>query len=325
MTYSYDIDDCDVVDKGALKRFRDRRAKWINWLQGDDLHSVWSQIHTMMWNDAVFQAVNESRRLASEIGNPAATLNGLLGSFIDQSYVATQTLAIRRLVEQPSKNPDRQPISLRRVLRDVRRNRCLMTRENYVAYDGIPYDFEKPKREHHKELATRMPKGRALPLDTKGPSAWSASQRLHNHFDCLSGVSPDNRERSDLIDKTVFDQISKRLAVVQIGQVTRYTDKFIAHAADENSRSRLSNEDRKITLDKLTASHRAIIDVASMICESLLWGGSHGIIPKPPYDHFDGLDAPWVPPDALKDLYGFWERHYEMVEDWKAPELVARG
>lgn len=57
-------------------------------------------------------------------------------------YVATQVLAIRLLVD----NRGEDVISLRKLLKDVRSNYVLFTRENYVCFDGLPYDYEAVQR-----------------------------------------------------------------------------------------------------------------------------------------------------------------------------------
>ena len=48
-----------------------------------------------------------------------------------------QVLAIRRLTDT-TKNV----LSLSKLLQDIRSHRQLLTRENYVAFDGLPYHYE---------------------------------------------------------------------------------------------------------------------------------------------------------------------------------------
>ncbi|MDX9861950.1 MAG: hypothetical protein RBS99_13650, partial [Rhodospirillales bacterium] len=321
--YQYSIDECDVLDKPLLVEFRAKREKWISWLKGAEPHSVWTQINTMMWNDAVFRTVNESRGLAARFGSPSAVLNGFLGGFIDRGYVVTQVLAIRRLVESPRNNVDQQPISLRRVLKDVRCARDLMTRENYVAYDGAPYDFKKQEAAHSRELADSQSTGGITgQVDSRGPNAWARSKTRHRQFDRLSGIE-GTPSRKDLIHETVFRQISDRLAVVEIDQIGRFADKFVAHAADERSQSALSDEDRKITLEKINQCQRAIVDTANMI-GSFLWEGGCNTIPMPPYGHLKDLDQPWLPKECLGALQAFWVQHCKSIEEWQTPEVRAK-
>src|SRR5260370_12340183 len=140
MTYTYAPEDCDIVDKAVLTAYRDKRSEWLHLLNGKDDHAVCRQISAMLWNDAVFRVANESRRLSREAGRSSSSRNWSLAQFMDQGFVATQTLSIRKLMERASNKPARQVISLRRVLDDIKEHRALFTRENYVAHDGLPYD-----------------------------------------------------------------------------------------------------------------------------------------------------------------------------------------
>ncbi len=63
----------------------------------------------------------------------------------DTGFVAIQTTAIRRLTERSLEDPSKGVISLRRLVDDIRENRCLITREVYVGVDGLPYDSSAAK------------------------------------------------------------------------------------------------------------------------------------------------------------------------------------
>lgn len=80
--YDYDIDQCSVSDKARLSAFREKRSEWMGWLERDVHHNIWDQIHSIMWNDAAYRSLNEARRFASE-KNPTASVNGMLGEFLD--------------------------------------------------------------------------------------------------------------------------------------------------------------------------------------------------------------------------------------------------
>jgi hypothetical protein len=52
--YHYSIDQCDVCDKPALAEFREKRLLWLDWLNDDDVHAIWPQISSALWNDIAF-------------------------------------------------------------------------------------------------------------------------------------------------------------------------------------------------------------------------------------------------------------------------------
>ena len=67
-------------------------------------------------------------------GGENALNNPLLAEALVTGHVATQVLAIRRLMEDSPK----ARLSLRSLIKDLNRNAALFTRENYVCYDGSP-------------------------------------------------------------------------------------------------------------------------------------------------------------------------------------------
>ena len=69
---------------------------------------IWPEIRTMMLNDAYFKLIGRVRELTGKFNGPAAGL-------IEVGYVASQTLAIRRLCDG-----GRDVISLRRALMEAK-------------------------------------------------------------------------------------------------------------------------------------------------------------------------------------------------------------
>src|SRR5687768_6794416 len=97
-TYSYDLRDCQVVDKTALHSFREKRTQWSNWLDNDPDHAIWDVVIGLVWRDTTFATIS---RLALE--NPEGPLNTtLLAETIVTGHVATQVLALRRLTDRGS-------------------------------------------------------------------------------------------------------------------------------------------------------------------------------------------------------------------------------
>lgn len=142
-----------------------------------------SKSTTMVWQCAVFHSVNESRRLAQARGEKSAARNGLLAEFIDQGFINLQALALRRLLEPPATNPNKQIISLRRILTDIRKHHELVTRENYVCHDGLPYDYKAgQQRRMDRHLDEMRRTGKSLfssGIPTSGPEGYDTSERVH--------------------------------------------------------------------------------------------------------------------------------------------------
>lgn len=316
MTYTYALEDCDIVDKVALVAYRNKRTEWLHLLNGKDDHAVWRQITSMLWNDAVFRLANESRRLSRSAGYPSSSRNWSLAQFMDQGFVATQTLSIRKLMEKASSNPARQVVSLRRVLDDLKQHRTLLTRENYVAHDGLPYDPAPVKQAYFDKVLSRGRGVHSEWVDTTGPRAWSMSERANEKFDQLSSATPERRSRGDLISDHVFEEIERILTESGWEDIAEFGNKFVAHAADEHSRNTLLDGQNGFSLDSLAKCHHGICRAAAAIYGPILWEGSHGMMPIPQFNHFENLTDPWLSPDDVEVLSAFWDTHVETVEKW---------
>jgi hypothetical protein len=280
------------VDK--LQRFRDRRATWIEWLQGSDAHYIWGQTNSLIWDFVLFGTVNELRKLADEDENEneKRDLNAAILRLFDTAFAISQAATIRRPIETPKSSPKLAVISLRRLIEDIRTNRAVFTREIYVAYDGLPFDYAAAHDLWLSKTCEGGTEGKPGSLETKGPNAWFRSRRLHEHFDRLSGTTFDGRSRNDLMLKKWLDHADAFLACCEPVKV--YVDKFVAHAADPSTRGNLCDGAEGLTLAKLEECHKAIYKAAAFVYGPILWEGSYGALPTPQYGHLAGMDKPWA-------------------------------
>ena len=160
--YEFPIGHCDVQDRKALARYRGKRIKWLAWLEGDPDNSIVSQLHGMMWSDATFRALNKARGYASQ-QSPTGAVAPLLAEFLDQGFVATQVLAITRLIDKGS-----EVVSLWRLLDDIAENPNLITREIFVCFDGLPYDARAAETAYWAKHG-RPKTSASVGLPTSGP------------------------------------------------------------------------------------------------------------------------------------------------------------
>ena len=310
----FPVEQCDVEDKTNLIAFREKQKEWRHWLSGDPDHSILNQIWAMLWNNAVFRVVNESWRIAEEEGGLWASRNAPLAEFIDQGFIATQALYVRRLLESGKTDPRKQVISLRRLLDDVEKNGHLITREVYLSQDGLPFDPEPVKAGHIENALKRNENGVHVEwVQVKGPKDWDASERNHETFDMLSVVSADARHRSDKISSECFSKLRKTLDDSGADKIIGVANKLIAHAADETSREKL-DERRGFSFDELDQCHHAIIAVTNCIGSTILQADHVGSLPHPQFDWSEGLDCNWIPPRGLLDLHRVWDEYAATVD-----------
>jgi hypothetical protein len=307
--YKYSLDKCDVVDKTKAVSFREKREQWEFWFSGNDSHSIWNQISTLLWNHALFCTINELRKIAAQDSNAGIAFNSSVMDMFDAGYVTRQTLAIRRLTEKPQDDPNRAVISLRRILFDIRENLSLITRENYVAYDGFPYDPQ--------------PCYVSGWIASSGDKAWLTSKLLHDNFDRLSGVASSTRNRNDLINGRWINYLDGKLKICD--DIKTYVDKFVAHGSDPETRSGLSDDQLTITLDRLEKCYQAICQVAAFIYGPFLWIASVRALPTPQYNHLEHLDKPWINSDQVDKVHDLWWEQVKIIEQWQHTSLWPAG
>jgi hypothetical protein len=110
--YTYKLDQCDVPEerRSELQRFRAKRAEWLEWLESDEHHAIWSTLHSMVWADVALKTLT-----GFALDNDENALNNsLMMEALLNGHVATQVLAIRRLMDRGKGN-----ISLRRLVVEI--------------------------------------------------------------------------------------------------------------------------------------------------------------------------------------------------------------
>jgi hypothetical protein len=286
------ICECDVIDKEKLALFKFKRAEWKKCLI-EDAFSISKQIMNMLWNDTVFHTINEARRLTHEKNSKSIGFNGPLLEVFDQGFGTTQVMAIRRLTDPTSYDPNRAVFSLPSIIDDMREHSDLITRENYVCYEGIKFE--------------------GVSHDTDGIN-WMHWNRMQKNFDKISNTESANRTRDDKIDKKILKRLSKQLKVCDV--LRTYANKFVAHASHDKNRIKLTENQKRITLESLDKCYKAIIRVASFIGVVVLYEHGLGGVPVPQFDHLKSLDKPMVSKDDIPILGKFWNDRVKEVDSW---------
>lgn len=292
--YSYYIRDCQADDKTALHSFRQKRAQWSDWLDDDPEHAIWNAIQSLVWRDTTFAAI--SKLALENLEGPLHTV--LLGETIVNGHITMQVMALRRLIDR-----GRNVISLPRLITDIKLNWELLTRENFVCFDGLPYDYEAVAREFWRD---KNP-GVGIWLDTTGPNGYATSERLHRHFDRLSGISPSNRSRKDRLPRSLIERVERWLSSSEATEVARWSHTYLAHAGSSQDRQAIANI--QVTNNKITAAIRDVAGVTEAISGEILYigGRSGALMPVAQYDVFERLELPVAPQPARDAASSVWE------------------
>jgi len=253
--YEFTIAQCDVIDKAALAAFREKRRIWLVWLETDEHHAIWQVLSTMVWRDVVFRTIAEIAN-----SNPLSGFhNPLLSEALLSGYFATQVLAIRRLMD----NANKEVISLPRLLKDIRRNLKICTRENVVGFDGLPYDYEAVQQRIMLQQIRQS--GGAFWAARTGPDAYLAAQMAHQKFDRLSRVRPEDRSRNDHLPKRVIDELDRWLEKSGADEIVKWSHTLLAHSVGPNSPNRSAIAAAAPTADKITGCISGFVQVAEAV------------------------------------------------------------
>jgi hypothetical protein len=295
--YSYPIEQCDVPPerRSALQDYRDKRRQWLEWIDGDEHHAIWLVLSSMIWRDVSFGVL---AHLATTDENSSLNASLVAEALLD-GYVANQVLAIRRLLDR-----HRDIISLRRLVTDLKSHFHLFTRENYVCFDGLPYDYEEIQ---HREMMERVGKG-FFWGETSGPRAHSTSRVAHEQFDKLSGTDPANRSREDRLPRALLTTIEGWIDGSGADELAEWGHAFLAHAGGPDARKR--NEHLTVTGNKITDAIKPLARATEAISAWLLFAGgrTNSLMPVAQFDQFAKLDQPIMRQGGGDEAQRLWDQ-----------------
>jgi hypothetical protein len=291
--YKYSVEDCCVLDKALLVKYRAKRTDWINRLDDDEHHAIWQVIMQMVWREVAFNTI---ANIANADVNSALN-NPLIIEAILYGHLAMQVLAIRRLTDKT-----KGVLSLVKLLHDIRKHRKLLTRENYVAFDGLPYDYAAVEEEHFRTRRTG-----ALWLDTTGPGAFEPARRAHEQFDRLSGVRPDSRRRNDQLPELLIDAIERWITDCGAHEIANWSHKYLAHAGSLASRQDIAGYGPNGA--KIGEAIKGLARAAEAVSAYLLYssGRTNALMATPQFDQFERLENVVLSSTSAVDPLAVWD------------------
>lgn len=302
------VSNCDVNEKQKLVRYRQKWLQWMAWYEHSDSepNSIESQIHRMLFNDLTYRAI-VSVRASVGADLPISARSATLAYLLDQGYVVSQVLAIQRLLD-----PSKGVISVRRLLKDVEKHRELITREVYVAGDGLPYDYNSWTQAVDKE----DPEVQVWGLEAPGLVRFAVSKNLHETFDLLSGKQAHERTRDEVIPKSIFKTMDSWISCPSADEISGIRNTFIAHSADAIRRG--SAQFTGVKFSQIDELQRAIVRVERALTDYVLSiRVARDVVPLPPLGIFRGLGVHYSPPEAENSMHQRWNDLSDERNAWK--------
>jgi diguanylate cyclase (GGDEF)-like protein len=300
------------VPTDAVFEFKTKRDEWLNWVSIDPM-SISNQIYHLVWNAAAFKVINRARQLLPVNDDGAVEANGLVQNLIDDCFFESELTGIRRLMDE-GRNDD--VISLRRLIRDFRKHRHLATRENIFKAEGRPYDFDKAIKQLREDLGPNQ-------YCAVDPNPFLVKMR-HLAVDKICGVSPNARRPSDQISEAFLRKLELHLAT-HCRNVARYTDKYIAKAADSESRSKFEREGNKLLLKDVWEALGALARVTNVVYSFVLGKGEFlGFLAVPQYNQFEYIERPIATNEVRDELKKVWDDWETETRAWGADSFFPK-
>jgi hypothetical protein len=302
-----------------VNKFEIKRKAWTEYLSGKDRNSILNQIYQMVWNTAVFRVISEARKYSTQNKNDRPEVNAMMHNFINRCFFDSQFSTIRRLTDNayPLDHPTKGVASLCSLLKDMKKNACLMTRENMFKADGLEYDYTIVKQREEAYCQQRREKGVSSYCMPAELDSQNVKDR-HRELDILCGVRPDQRTRRDCIQEKVFTFLGEKLANVT-KEITVHVNKYVAHAATLGSREHDNAEEVAITFSYFWNAHKVICQVANFIDLYLLNRNYHtSFLPVPQYNHFEFIERPMVTKENVEMLDKVWQEFRRESDSWSS-------
>ena len=271
-------------------------GEWKKWYSGDN-YSVCAQIRQMLKDTAIFYVINEARKYANTDANGNPELNDMVHGLINRTFLKTQALSIRKLYD----NRD-DVISLRRLLNDIESNKVYLTRQNILSALELPYDYDKGINEgRHNNDSGLMIKS-------------AHSENVHKNIDLLTGVEYTKRQPNDMVQEHLLKKLGKRLDKCK--PIVNFVNKIVAHAATQESRGKVPENDLKISLAKIHMAHCRIVKIAAYIGQYLLYEpfGPRTFLRTNQGNEFEHFEKPWVSKEDIAKLRNTWNQYEKSIE-----------
>ena len=247
-----------------------------------------------------FKAVVKLRRQAD-----SPPFNAYLWDAFVTGYGVKQSLGIRRLTEAKDGTA-----SLLQIVRKVKANAHLLTREIVVGYSGASMNTGDLFQEVWQE-ARRF--GEDSNERAEASQKWYLACDAHDAFDRLRD-RPLNADRlaNDKIADAVLERLDAALTSEAIKRVRHRCDKYLAHA----DLSDLSAGPDGPTYNDITHSIQTLVEVKQFLTAEFFVASSSAVVPIYQAKQFEHLSAPLVPPMPSGAYRMAWDALEAEVEAW---------
>lgn len=270
--------------------FVQTRKALYDHMYDDSENGLQTIVQSLAWNDSVYRTFNEGLRLSQSVARRQQLPNSLI-DYIHRAHTAYVVISLRKLYDEKKKG-SRSVNSLRTVTQRILDNAHLFTRDNYVTFDGLPYDVSDK-------------------LDWK---TRAIVQARHAQFDSLCGIKAEApRRRADMLDVNIPTMLHTRTQLRP--EIESFANKFLAHSSAKNNRPDEELTFQKLTLGRIQAQYRNVIwssqQIAKFLCEAFL-----SEVPVPQFDVLINWENGLFDNATKGKLWKYWNKRMAWWRKW---------
>lgn len=270
--------------------FKDLRNSIMESIFEDSENGIQNVIQSLAWNDSVYRTFNEGLRLARNPSQRAKIPKSLV-EYIHRAYTSDVVITLRKLYDD-KKEGTRAVNSLRTITHKILDNQHLFIRENYVAYDGSPYDDSDN-------------------LDWKTKAI---VQGRHRQFDLLCNLAPGAvRKKSDKVDPIIPARLH-RWTVLR-SEIDAFANKFLAHSSAKSNRPDEKLTFERLLLSRIETQYKNVIwssqQIGKFLCEAVLTE-----VPTPQFDVLAEWENGIFDTSIKIKLHTYWYRRMAWWRKW---------
>lgn len=247
-------------------------------------------VESLAWNDSIYRTFNEGLRLSRNKASRQRLPNSLI-EYIHHAHIAYIVISLRKLYDD-KKEGSHAVNSLRTATQQILKNAHLFTRQNYVAFDDVPYDDNDK-------------------LDWK---TRAIVQARHSQFDSLCGIRAGTpRRKTDVLDVNIPKKLHKRTRLRP--EIERFANKFLAHSSAKKNRPSEEVTLENPTLGHIQAQYRNVIwstqQIAKLLCEAFL-----SLVPTPQFDVLMNWENGLFDSPTKRRLIKYWYKRMGWWQKW---------
>lgn len=283
-------------------QYADLRNKWGDMISNDHPNAIWRQMDAMVDEEVWFNTIMTIRGRA---GNPP--VNAHLWETFLTGYGVKQALAIRRLTDITKRG--KPTASLANIVKKIKANSNLLTRDVVVGYDGTPICAEPVESGFYDWVRG----ANGLPVVDSEMRARLDSEQKHAAFDRLREGKPigDDRHPDDFISPLILERLGSALSEHAVARVRDWCDTCLAHADLKDMTDQMSP-----TYNDLHRSIRTLVEVHQFLCVDFLQTSASSVVATHQDGYLDYLSSSLVPPTEMEAVAHTWHEHVEEMEEW---------